>query len=226
MKFAILFWFIGLSLLTACTNNTRPSKETVNDTSAVENMEEIAEAPQLQSQFPDLYAYFQKQDTTFRSGQFEGGELETTDSLPNHPVDRSHLLPYYPFLVFNADSSKAVDFVSYNYVLSRKNGKNYIEQGGPDTEVALIDFKEGFRKRLLFLGAAGTVLDAKWENDHVVLLAGAEEVDAENIKPTLWRYDLHNNRMEWYSYTGRIQAHIHDYTEEKLNARLKTSPSF
>jgi hypothetical protein len=227
MKFPAKLWVvIGIAFITSCNNSTSTRDHDSPDSTFVEEVEETAVAPDVQKYFPELFTYFHSQDSSFSANAFEGGEMELSDSLPTTKIDSFHLVAYTPFLVFNYDSSLAVDFVSYNYVISKKAGKTYIEQGGPDTEVALLNFKNQSRTRILFLGTAGTVLEAKWENNHSILLAVAEEVPGGEIKPSIWRYDLTNKRMEFYTYKDTINANIKNYTEEKLNTRIKTILSF
>jgi hypothetical protein len=129
--------------------------------------------------------------------------------------------------VFNDDSTKAIDFVSYNYVLVNKNGQTKLEQGGPDAEVALLDFKNNSRKRILFLGSSATILNSDWDGNEV-LIAGAEDLGEEKVKPTFWIYDTATGTMEIYNYNAPLKADIKNYTEQLLNVKTvaKTSPSF
>jgi hypothetical protein len=185
MKFPVkLLLIISIVFIASCDNNSPALSNKDADTTLVEEENEIT---QVQNYFPDLFTYLQSQDSSFVAHKFEGGEMESKDSFPSTKLDHSQFASYLPYLVFNKDSSLAIDFVSANYILSKKNGKTSIEQGGPDTEVALLNYKDKTRKRILFLGSAGTVLDAKWEDNNVILIAGAEEVDNEKIVPSIWR---------------------------------------
>src|SRR6476620_2915680 len=117
MRTASLFIFPVLFLLLSCGNNASTvSEETVDtvETSVSINV-------RLQEHFPNLFAFYQQQDASFPKAGFEGGELERKDSLISTPIYKSQLLPFRSYLVFNDDSTKAIDFVSYNYVLVNKN---------------------------------------------------------------------------------------------------------
>lgn len=218
MKTVIKLSLIG-SLFFASCNNSSDTQNQKEDASAVEEVEETGFT--VDREFPQLTAYLQSQDSSFSADKFEGGEMEIKDSLAPTKIDTGHLAPYKPYLVYNSDSSRAIDLVSYSYVISKKNGKTVIEHGGPDTEVALLDLGNNTRKRILFLGSSGTVLQAKWENDTAIAIAGAQEVEEGKIRPSVWRYDLATGTMELYQYSDAIDANIKDYAEQWLK---KTPP--
>lgn len=214
MKTVVKLSLIGSILFFASCNNSADTKTNNGDTSAVETEETTFS---VNEEFPRLFTYLQSQDSSFSVDKFEGGEMDTKDSLSRVKIDTAQLRPFRPYLIYNSDSSKAIDLVSYNYVLSNKKGKTVIQQGGPDTEVAVLDLKNNTRKRILFLGSAGTVLQAKWEGDHTIAIAGAEEVEEGKIKPSIWKYDWTTGKMELYQYPDAIHANIKDYTEQGLN---------
>ncbi len=209
-----LFLVAGVVFYTSCSNNA--STETpAEDSAAVEEVE--ATSFSIDKEFPQLVSYLHAQDSSFATDKFEGGELETNNTLPETKIDTTQLAPFRPYLVYNSNKSMAIDPVSYNYVISTKKGKTVMEHGGPDTEVALVDLQNNTRKRLLFLGASGTVLQVKWEGDSTVDIVGVEEVDQGKIRPSIWRYHLPTGKMELYQYADSITANIKDYTEQKLN---------
>ncbi len=214
MKRIVKLSVIGSILLFASCNNSADTETNNGDTSAVETEETTFS---VNEEFPGLFTYLQSQDSSFSVDKFEGGEMDTKDSLSRMKIDTAQLRPFRPYLIYNSDSSKAIDLVSYNYVLSNKKGKTVIEQGGPDTEVAVLDLKNNTRKRILFLGSAGTVLQAKWDGDNTIAIVGAEEVEEGKIKPSVWKYDWTTGKMELYQYPDAIHANIKDYTEKGLN---------
>ncbi|HYK57046.1 MAG TPA: hypothetical protein VEV15_11300, partial [Flavisolibacter sp.] len=206
---------IGGLLFFASCNNSADTKTNNADTAAVETEE--TSSVSVNEEFPRLFTYLQSQDSSFSPDKFEGGEMDLKDSLPKAKIDTAQLRPFRPYLIYNRDSSMAIDLVSYNYVISHKKGKTVIQQGGPDTEVALLDLKNNTRKRILFLGSAGTVLQAKWNDDNSIAIVGAEEVEGGKIKPSIWNYDWTTGKMELYQYPDAIHANIKDYTEQGLN---------
>ncbi|HJW18644.1 MAG TPA: hypothetical protein VJ499_16050 [Flavisolibacter sp.] len=213
----------AIFFLVSCGNNASTvAEETADTVETTENMN-----VRLQEHFPKLFAYYQQQDTSFPNAGFEGGELETKDTLRSTPIDTAQLRPYKPYLVYNHDSTKAIDFVSYNYVLVKKNGQETLQQGGPDAEVALLDFTNHSRKRILFMGSSATILNSDWDGNEV-LIAGAEDLGDEKVKPTFWIYNIGTGTMEIYNYNTPVKADIKNYTEQLLNVKpvAKTIPSF
>jgi hypothetical protein len=211
----------GILFFASCANNSG-EENGKEDSTATEVVDETGYA--VDRQFPQLTSYLKTQDPSFSADKFEGGEMEKKDHAAAEKIDSDHLAPYKPYLIYNSDSSRAIDMVSYNYVVSKKNGRTVIEHGGPDTEVAVLDLKNNTRKRILFLGSSGTVLQAKWEDDNTVAIAGAQEVEEEKIKPSVWRYDLQTGRMELYQYNDAIGANIKDYAEQWLKGTLSPTP--
>jgi hypothetical protein len=220
---SISLFILPAIFLVSCSNNASPVAEETEDTvETTENMN-----VRLQEHFPKLFAFYQQQDTSFPKAGFEGGELERKDSLVSTTIETSQIHPYRPYLVFNHDSTKAIDFVSYNYVLVKKNSQATLQQGGPDAEVAILDFKNNSRKRILFMGSSGTILNSDWDGKEV-LIAGAEDLGDDKVKPTFWIYNTETGAMEIYNYNAPLKADIKNYTEQLLNVKpaAKTSPSF
>ena len=218
MKTFTKLLLIGSLVFVSC-NNSSDTQNSKENSPAAEEVEETGFT--VEREFPQLTAYLQSQDSSFSADKFEGGQMEIKDSLAPTKIDTGHLTPYKPYLVYSSDSSRAIDLVSYSYVISKKKGTTVIEHGGPDTEVALLDLGNNTRKRILFLGSSGTVLQAKWENDTTIAIAGAQEVEEGKIRPSVWRYDLVTGTMELYQYSDTIEANIKDYAEQWLK---NTSP--
>lgn len=224
MRSTTLLFLPVILLVISCNNNASTVSEKEENENAVETTEDIS--VHLQQHFPKLFAFFQQQDTSFPRAGFEGGELERKDTIGSTPIDTLNLIPYWPYLAFNKDSSKAIDFVSYNYVLVKKGGQSSLEQGGPDSEVAILDLVKHSRQRILYMGSSGTILGAEWDGNEV-LIAGAEDLGEDKLKPTFWIYNTETRSIEIYSYNGLVRADIRNYTEQQLNkSTAKTTPSF
>jgi hypothetical protein len=224
MRLSTLLFLPVFLFIVSCSNNASTVSEKEAPVDTVEMAKDMR--VHLQQHFPKLFAFFQQQDTSFPGKDFEGGELEQKDIPASTPIDTTHLQPYWSYLAFNKDSSKAIDYVSYNYVLVNKGGQTSLEQGGPDSEVAILDMKKHSRQRILYMGSSGTVLGAEWDGNEV-LIAGAEDMGEEKLKPTFWIYNTETGAMEIYNYNGLVRADIKNYTEQQLNARTaKTIPSF
>src|SRR6478672_8620468 len=145
---SLTLFFLPVSLfLVSCSNNASTVSEKEEPGDTVETAKDMG--VHLQQHFPKLFAFFQQQDTSFPMKGFEGGELEQKDIPASTPIDTAHSQPYWSYLAFNKDSSKTIDYVSYNYILENRSGRNRLEQGGPDSEVAILDLKQHSRQRIL-----------------------------------------------------------------------------
>lgn len=210
-------WMIGFVLLLMACNNSADNTSS-NDTVQSNEQEEMEEATHLQESFPDLYAYLKKQDTSLDIDKFNDGGIAALTDLAAVPVDEK-IKSFSPYFIYNADSSLAIDLYSYNYMQRQKEGKNVLQMAGPDSEVGLINFKNNTRQRVFFSGPSVLILDAKWTSPEEILIAGAEEVGNEKIKPILWKIDLSDSTQHSFSYSDTLSAKVYTYTDEKLQER-------
>lgn len=210
------FLIFAMFILLSCSDaGTEEQKKDDADVSEIETVE-TAEAPNLQTAFPQVFRYLSSQDTSFDAANFTPAEEAVMDSGAISAVNEEELKPYLPYLVYNKDRSLAVDLYSYNVILDNRNGKTVAEAAGPDTEAALIDFKNKTRKRLLFGGPSMAVLDAQWLGDGTILIAGAEIINDEQLKPILWKIEPSANKTETFYYTDTLTAQLRDYKDERL----------
>ena len=219
---AIIFFFS----LTACNNST-PEVEPEQEDSTDVVVEQ--QGLQFNTVFPELHQYFLSEDTSFSPTDFEESESRVKGPDLDLPVDTTELRRYSPYLLFNSDSSLALDAVSYNYLPVKKGGVSRLAEQGPDFEVSLVNFKTGKKRRLLFFGASGgSFLDAKWQNDSTLLMAGALDWnDANSLRPVMWRYTVPTGEWQQFTSTRIIQANWAGYPKKpyELNA-VRTSPVF
>ena len=219
------YWFAAffILMLAACNGPSQETKQEEVETEMED--EEIVAAPSFSQTFPELVEFIRSQDSTFSPEQFVSGDMLTKDSAVSQPVEPGTFDDFSHYLVYNADSSLALDLVSYNFIVSNKKGKQQFDFAGPDTEIALIDIKQNTRKRILFLGSAGLVLDGKWDKDGNIILAGAQDAGDGKLHPVMWKYYPVSSEIEVFSYPGTIKANASEYYDKKYTPLIKTSPA-
>lgn len=213
-KFLNYLLLAGMVTVLSCSDDSSKDDSQMPDT---HDMAEENYIPPVESAFPELFTFINSQDSTFSSDGFESGFAREPDTLQAEELSTGKLGPFLPYLIFSPDSSHAIDLVSYNFVPGKRNGETVLKPGGPDTEVALIDFEKRTRQRILYLGSAGSILDARWESDSSFLVAGFEEVDINAIKPVFWRFTTSNSYVEVFNYTDTLHARVDEYAENKFN---------
>jgi hypothetical protein len=192
-------------LLTACGNNAAPKGE---ETDTVAAEAEETEAAWAKSAFPELYTHLKTQDASFNPALFQETEGGTTTPVPARFFAPEELEPFRPYLVYNKDSSKAIDLVSYNYIIKKTGGQPVLEPAGPDTEIGVIDLKSNMRTRIFFSGPGTTIREAKWLDEQTVLLGGAETITSNSIRPILIRINLEEASLQRFSYADSLQGQL------------------
>lgn len=215
-------WSLALAalLLAACnnSNNTTTQTEPEGAEAVTEEVEESTHVATLERSFQNLFAYMEQQDSSFAPQHFEPGYVGKIDSLPPVSYEPARIQPFEPFLIYNADSTKAIDLYSYNYIITRRNGDVKLEEAGPDTEIALIDVKNNTRKRIFFSGPSMVVFDARWNSDNEIVMAGAEQLQNNQIKPIAWQYNLTDSTMQTFTYNEAIAADMKGYKQQSIAA--------
>lgn len=215
----------GLCMVACSNNSSIESRGQESDTT----FDDIREQPQKDETatvptFPHLFTFIRQQDSSFSYTEFKPWQTDKDTTRPL-PLSAGQVQAFRPYLAYNTDSTMAIDAVSYNFVLHRKNGHEQLTQAGPDSEVALINFGNNTRKRLLFLGTMGMVLDVRWQDPATILIAGAEE-SGETIVPLLWKYTITTGSLQSFRYNGTVAAQVGTYAEDRLNKKAKTSRAF
>jgi hypothetical protein len=213
MKFITGFGLYFLFILSSCNNNSADKHENRNDSEPVKRT--------FNDLFPRLNKFLREQDSTFSPELFE--EAATID-IPDSTalgIEEGELLPYYPYLLFNSDSSFALDMVTYNYLPLQRNGITAMEEQGPDYEVALIDLKKNERRRLLFFGTMGSVMDARWETPNIVIMVGPTEwTDTDSVQMEMWKYIVGDRKLQKFIYPKKIHAAWHKYTQRWMEKNI------
>lgn len=205
-------WIIGVLLfLVACTN-TDVKEKTVSEENPVN------EVTSFQKGVPLFFKYIQQNNPAFSADSFLLTQSAKQDIYPSSTINEQHVAPFKDLLIYNADSSKAIDLFSYNYIITDKTGVIKAEAAEPDTEVALINFKDSTRKRIWFSGPMAIILDAAWINPNEIIVAGMQENENGKYYPVIWKILLAEKIIDTYTYNHAVEILPNDY----LNERFKT----
>ncbi len=128
---------------------------------------------------------------------FPAGAIDTAAASP---FDKAYFQQYAAYLVYNEDSSRALDAYSYSHFFLPGNEKRELKSGSPETELALLDFNKGTRQRVSFFGPSYTLLDAGWKDGNTILVAVGEIIGDNKIHPELWELNLQE-------FTKKISAY-------------------
>lgn len=207
------FCFLLIAFTIGCANNAS-NEQKAGKTSEVEEPYVDSAQQQIEIAFPGTYNFFQQQDSSFDISNFEevGFDSVIHRSLPV----TEGLKAYYPYFIYNSDSSYAVDLYSYNVLFVNRRGKTVAQKGEPDTEVALVDLKNNTRKRIFFGGSSSVVLDAKWIDNHRFLLLTGEVVEGNEFRPAVLRYDVNTNLLDHFVYNDTLHLNAADYSDRRL----------
>ena len=189
MKPVSLFVLTALCAATACTNSTG-SNERSTDTSAIAAAPLSPEAQMVETAFPNMYQILKGQDASFDPALFEESEGGYGVPPPPRFFPPEELEQFKPYLIYSNDSTKAIDLVSYNFIVDKEGGKQVLEPSGPDTEAGIINLKNNMRTRIFYSGPGTIIREGKWLDSATVLLGGAEKLSSTAISPFLLRIDL------------------------------------
>ncbi len=108
---------------------------------------------------------------------------------------------YKSVLRWSPDSNYILDIGSYGAVVtSDRFGNSALEQGEPDTELALIEPKTQQRTRLMFVGPSSNILDAKWMSNNKAMVIGTFDKTGNHDNDTLvWVIDVTDKLFRLYN---------------------------
>jgi len=216
MKKTLIFLFFA-ALVTGCTNDAENSTSK-EDSVLIINAETEPATEVAPQPFADLFSFLQTSDSGFSTAYFQDfSSSSALDTLAALPIEKKHLAQYASYLIYNPDSSMAIDPYSNSYLIVKKDGYNKLTSGSPDTEVAIVDFKKGKRQRILYFGPSYMVIDAKWKSDKTVLFAISEVISNDKISPEIWEVDLNTFTKKVSRYPDTLNINVNRYREQKLN---------
>lgn len=207
MKPAALFILAALCAATACTNNAGTNAVSA-DTSAIAATPLSPEAQMVQTAFPNMYQILKGQDASFDPALFEETEGGYSAPPPLRFFPPEELEQYKPYLIYNSDSTKAIDLVSYNFIVDKNDSTQVLKAAGPDTEVSIINLENNMRTRIFYSGPGTIIREGKWLDSAAVLLGGAEKESGTAIRPFLLRIDLKEKTLQRFTYSDSVQAKL------------------
>ena len=117
----------------------------------------------------------------------------------SYQVPEDFVKNYSPLLRWSPDSN-LLDIGSYgSAVVPDKKGQAHLEQGEPDTEVALVDMKHNQRTRLLYVGPSAEILDGFWLNNSELMILSTFKSDGGVTDTLSWKIDLQENIFILYN---------------------------
>lgn len=210
-------WISSLWLLmAACTNNTKNAAVPAEKEQTDNIPEERETGMLLQNYFPLLLSYLQKSNGTFSDDSVTQTESATRQSIAPYPIDPNKKDSFKRLLIYNKDSTQAIDLFSYNYILTNKKGTLTAEAAEPDSEVALMDFESGKRRRIWFSGPSATILDAAWMNPQEIAIAGMQENESGQRHPAVWVVSLPDSTIDTYLYQQPANISSAQYLNQRF----------
>jgi hypothetical protein len=212
-KFILPF---GLLLLAACSNEADQQASPTDSAGTTVITDELPEDEELAS----VTQVFTSLDSTFNAGSFYEAGADSVQFSQLSQIDSGSLQEFVPYLIFNADSSLAIDPYSYNYIIQQRNGKQKVSEAGPDVEIGLVDVKRHTRRRLWYSGPAATILDARWKNNTELWLTGIEQLDTAGYQPFVLAINTANNQIHRWQSDEILNGQVNDVLKQKLEAQL------
>ena len=214
--------FLGImSVMFACscsndedTEKPKELEENIGDKIILDTQNEV---------FKTWDEFYSKDDLTFSIDSFQlidtiAGELYTSTAN----LSDTFFKCYSKLIIYNDDSSKFIDPLSYSLIVEADSkGKLHARGGEVDHEVSVVDIDKKTRTRLLFCGPSCEIQKAFWYNDQIVGIMGlSSEYSDEYFTPMIWFVNINNGITIPYEYHSNISiaeasSFLKDYVESK-----------
>ncbi len=209
-----LLGYIFVLLLISCSNNADVQAEE-KDTANTQQSPDTSPNTAFKNALSSFYIYLETGDTSFNPEDFEQVGQNVLDTTTQSTLSEKQKEDFFNCFIFNSDSSLALDLFSYNYMVRPADDK--LVPLGPDNEIGLVDVNTGKRIRIFFSGPAALVADGSWLNNNTFVLAGAELIDENRIKPFNWKVDLAVNSIEVHHYLNTLNVSLRNYQNPKCS---------
>lgn len=114
---------------------------------------------------------------------------------------------YKPFLVFNENKTKYLDYDSYHWFVS-KDGSASFEA---DQQVALVDMKEKSAVQIAFFGPSYRIEEAFWQADSTAVLLG----NSQEKVPFMMKFNFPRNTVQHFQSRDTLKFEV-PYSQIRL----------
>jgi hypothetical protein len=194
---------ISFALILSITISCNNANEKNNDRDSVESEPIFETAEFLNSNSARAVVEAVTANENFNQGNLASAEEWSESTAIETPfrVSKKFLKDYSSVLVFSPDSSKILDYGSYNDVVTQNDkGQTTLEGGDPDTEVAVIDLNTNKRKRLFFSGPSGSIEAGAWLNDSTVMFSGYFDEHNGKTDTLFWIVNIKSMLFQKFGY--------------------------
>ncbi len=207
MKKAI---FILLSVA-ACTDKNPPS--TVSDS----NVDSLRLVQTDSAKIPALnlslwIEFYQKENPDFSFDCFEPENTAEMQRMATHHItakDSAFNKIYQPFLLFNSDQTKYIDFDSYQWQPDEKGNISF----EADQKIVLVDLQKNSAEQIGFYGPSYFIEEGFWKNSDEVVLLG----NSSDKVPFYTLYNLKKNQVEFFQYPDTLRI-SNFYFKERMKS--------
>lgn len=207
MKYSLFILFSGF-ILFSCSKKKANVKDTLPDAEMIDDYFECNISQSI------WFEFYRKFNPDFRMEDFEKisedsffkMELPNASSMIND-IDSI----YYPFLIWNDDSSSYIDIDSYLWWV--ENGEIYFNN---DQEIKWVDVVNKKAYRIAFRGPSYWTEDAIWCGDEIYLLDNSDEklkfvtkIDLKNNMITTLQHPDSFGKNDYFTYRkSQLSPHL------------------
>jgi len=205
----ILMTISLLLCLLSCQNKKSEGNGEEADSTTTTNFEEndhlsLQQVPESIKEWLDFYGSI---DTTFTINNFlSSGVSIHIDSLPRS-IGQTDENIYKPFLAYSPDSTRYIDFLSYNQFIEKDTKGNLtVATGDPDQETKLVDKKSKSSKQLMYYGPSQAVESAAWLSNDAFLLGIMSLDSTKQWVPEIYLFNLKDSTFTNFRLKKTLSA--------------------
>ncbi|MEP6846130.1 MAG: hypothetical protein ABI861_09000 [Panacibacter sp.] len=191
-------------MTSSCNNSQEKEKAAVGDSVDIARDIEQEDSTLIFENNTDKWLDLSLNNTIGSWQKFRLKEFWYDDSMRKQPFSPApgFYRDYAPLLRWSPDSSYILDVGSYGKVLIKdKEGNIKIEDGEVDTKTSLIFPKKNSSAELIFLGAAGSIIDGHWiDSTQFSLLGTFDQKGDQHPDTLLWIIDAKEKFFRKYKW--------------------------